>query len=127
MPKTVIISSKIPMVEALCDHRLDTNPPSTRGNDYGAIDGIAFGKLSPAGESDWSFHMSQRKQDVIALYTEKNPEMLPEVDALCATFGEACLLGMMKEKYLSTRSDDSANGGSGEGRHFIREDFTSGI
>jgi len=125
-PKTVIISSKLPMLEALCDHRLDTNPPDARGNEYGAVDGLTFGKLSPGGKSEWAYHMSQRKQDIIALYQEKNPAMLPEVDTLCATFGEACLLGMMKEKYLSTKSDDSTEG-PGSGRHLVREDFTAGI
>ena len=66
-PKTVIISSKIPMIEALCDHRVDLNPPCADEQAYGAVDGMAFGELSPKGRSEWAFQMSQRKQDIVAL------------------------------------------------------------
>ena len=42
--------------------------------------------------------MSKIREDINAIYKDKNPAKLADVDELCDIFGEACLLGLIKDK-----------------------------
>jgi hypothetical protein len=46
---------------------------------------------------------SEKTHEIVALYRKHNPEKLPEVDGLVAKYGEAKLLSMVREKYLSAK------------------------